>query len=125
MKSLFLNIYSNIAEAAEFGITNEMAFQTLIYIGNALVIINSSTNLLIYCAAGRRFRQMFAQRVFGLKLSRPSTPASSRLLLKRTSPLQQDTCHNSGQYNSLDETRELANMIAEVRRKAHLQKTLF
>lgn len=114
-----LVVFNNIAEAANFRMTHADAFRTLVYVGNGLVIINSATNLLVYCAAGRRFRQMFAEKIFGLKMSAPSTPASSRVLLKRSSPMQAEEC----QYNSLDDTREFAEMI-DIRKAKNVDKSL-
>lgn len=114
-----LVVFNNIAEAGNFKLTHAAAFQTLVYVGNILVIMNSATNLLIYCAAGRRFRQMFAEKVFGLTKSAPPTPASSRLLLKRNSPMMQG---ETGQYNSLDDTPEFAEML-EIRNAKNVNRS--
>lgn len=87
-----LIVFNNIAEAAaKFGMKDSRTFSILIYIGNLLVIINSATNLLIYCAAGRRFRHTFAEKILKLTMTTTSTPENLKLLRLRPSNKQNIT----------------------------------
>ena len=57
---LILNFTANITNCLE-AFSPNFSYQTLVWISNLLITINSATNFFIYCALNLKFKQMFCK----------------------------------------------------------------
>lgn len=77
---------ANFIEVSFPGANESLAFKILVYLGNSLIILNSATNVIVYCAAGTKFRKAFIDTFVPCrprKVSRPNRTVTKLLAVTK------------------------------------------